>query len=56
MASVLGTNNYVIYDGADSAITIKRIEAANTMLSCFQYLSTIKNPNKFYNTSLAAFD
>jgi hypothetical protein len=52
--SVLGTNNYVIYDGVDSAITIKGLKQ-NTMyhVSVFEYN---ENPNKFYNTSIPAFD
>ncbi|NBG66478.1 alkaline phosphatase PhoX [Acidiluteibacter ferrifornacis] len=52
--SVLGANNYVIYDGVDSAITIKGLKQ-NTMyhVSVFEYN---EDPNKFYNTSLAAYD
>tara|TARA_R110002049_G_scaffold296540_3_gene484716 strand:- start:3349 stop:7809 length:4461 start_codon:yes stop_codon:yes gene_type:complete len=52
--SLLGANNFVIYDGADSSVTIKGLKQ-NTMyhVSVFEYN---QSPNKFYNTVIPAID
>jgi secreted PhoX family phosphatase len=52
--SVLGANNFVIYDGADSSVTIKGLKQ-NTMyhVSVFEYN---QSPNKYYNTVMPLID
>ncbi len=52
--SLLGANNFVIYDGADSSVTIKGLKQ-NTMyhVSVFEYN---QSPNKYYNTVMPAMD
>ncbi len=54
IGSLLGANNFVIYDGTDSSVTIKGLKQ-NTMyhVSVFEYN---QNPNKFYNTTVPAID
>lgn len=52
--SLLGANNFVVYDGADSSVTIKGLKQ-NTMyhVSVFEYN---QSPNKYYNTVIPSID